>query len=231
MLLGRTAFYAENVDISSKLSKQSATVSPEILAKKTLRIFCRTQFVRWIKHYVDRKQLENEICLNCEKPFPSNRLTKHIKVCKQIYDLSEYTESIDAEVSAKVQDLKEYVMDIRKLQLEKEKEQQEKTRAQVAPKKPFFKKGLSKTVMSNVKRNEYNEFDDDEGDTLEKSSNSQSDSECSEASGKGKGSAGNGPTRKVSDFSLEELISYMWVLDQLKTVGNKVRQQRESTNI
>jgi len=51
-------------------------------------------------------------------------LTKHIKVCKQIYDLGEYTESIDAEVSAKLQDLKQYVMDVRKLQLEKEKERE-----------------------------------------------------------------------------------------------------------
>lgn len=45
-------------------------------------------------------------------------------MCKQIYDLGEYTESIDAEVSAKLQDLKQYVMDVRKLQLEKEKERE-----------------------------------------------------------------------------------------------------------
>jgi regulator of replication initiation timing len=43
-------------------------------------------------------------------------------VCKQIYDLEEYIERLDAEVSAKLQDLKEHVTDVKKIQLEKEKE-------------------------------------------------------------------------------------------------------------
>lgn len=73
--------------------------------------------------------------------------------------MEEYTESLDAEISAKLQDLKQYVMDVRKLQLEKEKErEQEKARAAAATttRKPFFKKGLSKTVVSQVRRNDYN---------------------------------------------------------------------------
>ena len=52
VLLGRTAFYAENISITQKISKVSATLSPEMLTKKINRVFCRLQLIRWIRHYV-----------------------------------------------------------------------------------------------------------------------------------------------------------------------------------
>lgn len=59
IVLGRVAFYAEHLHVTERLGKITPPLSPEMLSKRGMRVFCRLHFIRWIHLYVERKQHEH----------------------------------------------------------------------------------------------------------------------------------------------------------------------------
>lgn len=192
--LNQVQFWSEQAEtLRSVTQSQNQIATGDMTLKKARKSFYKLKVSEMIKRYVSRKQKELEICLNCEKAFPSHKMAKHIKTCRQIYEIDEFIETADAEVAAKLQDLKEHVTEVKKMQLDKEKELQQQ---RMAPRRGFFKKDISKSTMCRPGREKhFNEFDSNDQESI---SNSNSDSDCSSTGGRRKG-----PLRALSTLTLE----------------------------